>query len=118
MVENNLEKVNESISAILSDRNKKFVNDFMEKDEDGLDGKNQAKLWKLRNKLCPKNNQDKPSAKKDPSGNLITDREALEELYLNTYVERLKPNPIEDNMRILKYIRKNLHISLVLTDII
>ena len=36
---------------------------------------------------------DQPSAKLDNDGNLVTNKAELEELYLNTYVQRLKPNP-------------------------
>ena len=43
--------------------------------------------------------------KKDPKGNLITDKRLLEKLYLDTYVDRLKPNriaPCLENLEKLK----------------
>ena len=57
---------------------------------------NQAKPWGMKKKLCPKNTIDPPCAKKDKNGHLVTSKEGLEKLYVETYTERLKPNPINE----------------------
>ena len=44
--------------------------------------------------LVPKNSEDPPSAKMNQEGELVTDRTELEKLYLQTYIDRLKPNPV------------------------
>ena len=54
---------------------------------------NQIKTWKLKKKLAPKNTSDPPSAKMNAEGQLVTEKSELEKLYLNTYIEMLKPNP-------------------------
>ena len=54
----------------------------------------QVGLWKLRKKLLPRQS-DPPMGKKDLEGNLITGTEALKELYISTYVERLKHREIK-----------------------
>ena len=46
-----------------------------------------------KKKLCPKNINEAPAAKKNEYGELITDRKDLENLYSDTYKKRLKPNP-------------------------
>ena len=43
-------------------------------------------------KLAPKNTMDPPAAEKYKHGKLVTEKEHLEELYVETYSDRLKPN--------------------------
>ena len=40
-------------------------------------------------------------AKKDAKGTLITEKSSLEQLYLDTYVERLKPNQMASGLEAL-----------------
>ena len=51
---------------------------------------------------------DPPAAKKDEFGNLVTDREELEDLYIPTYQNRLQPNPISDKYVELKNLKEYL----------
>ena len=51
---------------------------------------------------------DPPGAKKDEFGNLVTDREELEDLYIPTYQNRLQPNPISDKYVELKNLKEYL----------
>ena len=60
-------------------------------------------------KLSPKNTIDPPASKKDEYGNLVTDQEALETLYIETYKSRLQPNPVSEDMAELKYLKEYLH---------
>ena len=50
-------------------------------------------MWKLKNQLMPKE-MDPSMAKVDNLGNLITAPEALKNLYLKTYVDRLRHREI------------------------
>ena len=49
----------------------------------------QLKLWKLKQKVCPRS-VDPPMAKKDRDGNLITAPSELKKLYSSTYNYRLR----------------------------
>ena len=49
---------------------------------------NNTQMWKLRRKLCPKN-VEKPSAKLNEKGKLITEKKQLLNLYKQTYIQRL-----------------------------
>jgi hypothetical protein len=62
----------------------------------------------LKKKLAPKNTIDPPAAKIDKFGNLVTDKKGLEELYLETYKDRLKPNEIADGLEDLKSLKEYL----------
>ena len=62
----------------------------------------------MKKKLAPKNTIDPPAAKIDKFGNLVTDKKGLEELYLETYKDRLKPNEIADGLEDLKSLKEYL----------
>ena len=50
-------------------------------------------------KLASRNSIEPPAAKRDKFGNLVTSRESLEKLYLDTYKERLQPNTIASDIK-------------------
>ena len=64
----------------------------------------QAGMWKLKNILIPKE-MDPPMAKLDKLGNLITAPVALKNLYLKTYVERLRHREMKFNLN-SNYLKK------------
>ena len=110
-IENTKEKideVNEAIAKICSNKNKKIVDEHLKPQNDAIEGFSQAKTWKLKKKLAPKNTAEPPAAKKDKWGNIVTDKEALEALYIDTYKERLKPNTILDGLEELKGLKEYL----------
>ena len=41
---------------------------------------------------------DPPAAKRDENDKLVTDKKDLEKLYLKTYIDRLTPNPIREDL--------------------
>ena len=53
---------------------------------------NVLKMWSLKKKILPQK-IDLPSAKKDQSGNFITDKNAILRLYKNEYIKRLTSKP-------------------------
>ena len=63
-----------------------------------MEGFTQTKVWSLKKKLAPKASIDPPSAKRDKDGKLVTNKSELEQLYLDTYVQRLTPNPVKEGM--------------------
>ena len=103
-----LENVSEQISQLCSDKNKQIVDDYIKDDDLSIEGFNQIKTWGLKKKLAPKNVIDPPAAKKDRTGNLVTDRKELENLYLETYKERLTPNEISEDLVDLKTLKEYL----------
>ena len=103
-----LNEVEEKIANICAKKNKALVDEHLGAKNDTIEGYSQAKIWSLKKKLSPKNTIDPPAAKKDEHGNLVTDREALEDLYLETYKSRLKPNPVADGYEDLKELNEYL----------
>ena len=104
----NLDNVNAKIAQLCSHKNKSLVDEYLGRNNDVFEGFTQAKTWKLKKRLSPKNTIDPPAAKKDDHGNLVTDREALEDLYLKTYQSRLQPNPINTEYEDIKSLKTYL----------
>ena len=68
---------------------------------------NNTGVWKLRQKIFPKP-VEKLSAKKDQSGNLITNPEVLKDLYIDGYLQRLKHREMFPGLLKLKTLREEL----------
>ena len=107
-VREDLNDVREDIAKICCETNRKIVEEYLGTWNDGIEGFSQPKTWKLKKKLAPKNTFDPPAAKKDKSGNMVTDKEGLETLYIDTYKDRLKPNTIADGLEDLKSLKEYL----------
>ena len=107
-IELEIEDTNEKISQICAKNNKKIVEDYLEHASDGVDGFGHQKVWKMKKILAPKNTFETPTAKKDDQGNLITDLKNLENLYLNTYINRLRPNQVQPHLQHLQQLKDYL----------
>ena len=70
-------------------------------------GVHSGKLWSLKRKLCPKT-RDPPTAMMDPEGNLITSANAIQNLALNTYKERLRNRKIKDDLKHIQTMKEEL----------
>ena len=90
------------------EQNKEVFQKYLGRLNDPLEGFNVSNTWNLKKKLAPKNTIEPPMAKKDSQGNLITDQKGLEQLYLKTYVERLKPNQIKPGLETLEGMKELL----------
>ena len=86
-LQDKLLSVESRIANYSSARNVKILSSHIE-DLSEKNGKfNITKMWKLRKKLCPKS-LEKPSAKINEKGKLVTQKKELKELYKNTYISR------------------------------
>ena len=107
-IKSSLNEVIEQIASLCCEKNKKITEEYLKSQSDAIEGFSQPNTWKLKKKLAPKNTIDPPAAKQDKFGNLVTDKEGLEALYLDTYIQRLKPNKIADGLEELKSLKEYL----------
>ena len=103
-----VEEISEKISDICAAKNRDIVKEHVGINDDAFEGFSQLKAWEMKKRLCPKNTLDPPAAKKDKHGTLVTEKEALENLYIETYVERLKPNTISEGLEDLEKLKNYL----------
>ena len=113
-IKDNIDKIEEEIYKICSDRNSKIVKDHISELSNEEGHVFRPNMWRLKQKLCPKNN-DPPMAKKDVNGKLISNPEKLRLLYLETYKQRLRHREIQPDykeLEILKNYLFNIRLSL------
>ena len=92
-----LKKVIEDIADIAEAKYRLVVDELKKMKPEG--GKiNSQKFWKMKKNLNP-NLKNGPSAMFDSKGTLITSSEAIKERALEVYINRLKPNKIEDHLK-------------------
>ena len=89
MAEKNVKEVVETIKSLGGD-------------EHSLSGAGRKQMWKLLKRKFPKNIPVVPVGKKDGTGNIITNHEGLKNLYLKTYIHRLRNRPIKSDFEELK----------------
>ena len=82
---------------------KEYINSLSSADGNFL----QLKLWKLKNKLCPKTGEP-PMAKKDENGTLVTHPELLKSLYLRTYMNRLCSREMKPELLDVFFLKEEL----------
>ena len=108
-IDDEIEKVQNEISALCGQKNRDITNEYLGQMNDPLEGVNMAKTWNLKKRLAPKNSLDTPMAKKDATGNLVTDNNELENLYIETYMKRLQPNKITEGLETLEEMKEFLY---------
>ena len=64
-----------------------------------------VKMWRTIQKICPKNDVTPPVAKIDHDGNLISNKEELKSLYVNTYKHRLRHRDMKPSFYYLRELK-------------
>ena len=92
-----LEEVERKLDDICAESNYRKIKEeiaHIKVDEGGI---HSGSLWRLKKKISPRC-RDPPTAMLDPSGNLLTSPEAIDELALITYKERLQNRKMRPNL--------------------
>ena len=110
-LEENLFLVESQISENVAEENLRNIKKNFEclSNPDGLVNTNG--LWNLKRKLFPENKETLPFAKQNLIGKLITSQEGLKELYLETFIHRLRCRPIKNELSQLKMIKDELFLE-------
>ena len=78
-------------------------------DEDNsIGGERRKKMWKVLKRNFPKITNAVPVGKKDGKGNIITNHESLKNLYLQTYLNRLRNRPIKPGLEEIRKLKMEL----------
>ena len=104
------DKVKDIEQQISEEHKKKQIQKVQEQIDaiSDADGRvNTSGAWKLRKKLCPKP-LEQLTAKIDKGGNLVTNPEAIKEIYLEAYADRLKHRDIIPELEHHKILREQL----------
>ena len=111
LVQDRIEQIETNIANEIIEENRKVIMDTSENlngEKDNLGGAGQKQMWKILKKKYPKTSPDVPVGKKDKSGNLITNHKGSKQLYLETYMHRLRNRPIKKDFEEIEELKNKL----------
>ena len=101
-----IEDVNCDIEGMISEQNaKKIKEHYSNLTEFGSFNIN--KMWNLKKKILPPKN-DQISAKKDSTGNMVSDKKSLSRIYKDEYIKRLTPTPPYAGYEDIQILKKSI----------
>ena len=65
-------------------------------------------VWKVKNKIFPKNQKSLPAAKKDVNGRLVTSKDEIKQLYSDTFSFRLRERPMKSGYEEIQQLTEDL----------
>ena len=65
-------------------------------------------MWRTLKQKIPKNLNTVPVGKKVENGKIVTHHSELKQLYLKTFVQRLRERPIKEKLENLKELKEDL----------
>ena len=90
-----------------SGNNAKIVQEHISEMTGGSGQVCRLNMWKLKKKLCPQN-IDPPMAKMNDDGDLVSNPDALKQLYVDTYKDRLRHRVIRPGYEELETLKDYL----------
>ena len=100
--------IEEEISNKIFERNRIMIIEQVGGMVDTASNLSRVRMWKIKQKVCPKTDASYPVAKKDANGDLITNKADLKNLYVRTYKERLRHREIRPDYAQLKDLKNGL----------
>ena len=100
--------IDDSIANKIFERNRKIIIEQVGGMVDTACNLSRIKMWKIKQKVCPKTDVAYPVAKMNNDGVLVSNKSDLKSLYVNTYKERLKHRTIRPGYEKLKQLKDGL----------
>ena len=107
-IQKQIEEIDEVIAQECSKDNFEKIKENFQTFANQNDVLNTNGVWSLMRKVFPKNTQPLPVAKRNIDGKIITNPELLKQLYLETYVHRLRHRPVHSEFSYLKDLKETL----------
>ena len=96
-LEEKLKAVDDEIADIESEANFMKLKEQINYLEDDTENLNSIRMWQLKKQICTKVTEN-PVAKKDESGNYVTEHSKLKSLYVSTYKKRMAHRKIKPHL--------------------
>ena len=100
--------IEQKISQKIYEKNRSIILEQVGGMVDMSSNLSRPRMWKIKQKVCPKKDVSYPVAKIDSNGDLITNKSELKILYANTYKDRLRHREIKPEYQILKQLKNGL----------
>ena len=110
-IEERISQIEQEIGNEISERYHKEIVETLREfggDEHNLNGSGRKKLWEKLKQKYPKCAPSVPVGKKDRAGNLISNHAGLKDLYLQTYIHRLRNRPMKTELLEMKKLKDQL----------
>ena len=107
IINDQIEKLEMQISSISAEKNAKLIQEHVSDLKDSEGKFSQVSMWRLKSKIFPSKSEP-PMAKRNENGTLITAPDLLKNLYLNTYIERLRNRPIRPGLEDIYWVKTEL----------
>ena len=107
-LEKELKEIEEELANSVSKSNFEKIKETLSQLESKNGSFSSAGLWKAKQKIVPKYVKPLPVAKIDSHGRLVSDPEELKQLYINTYIHRLRQRPIRPGYQELEVFKNEL----------
>ena len=110
LIQNNqkMTEIDEQIAEQIFQKNRSLIIEQVSEMRDASNNLSRIKMWKVKQKVCPRYDVDLPVAKVDSLGNLISNQDELKSLYVDTYRYRLRHRDMKPNFAYLKDLKNNL----------
>lgn len=100
---------NESLIAEkIAEQNKRIIIEQIQEMTDPTGNLSRIKMWKIRQRVCPRNENNVPVSKINEHGELISNKKELKSLYVSTYKHRLRHRNIAPGYEQLRDLKNNL----------
>ena len=103
-----LQELNNEISNLEAEENRNKLMDNFKQISDNPENINVSKMWKLLNKLWPKNSNSLPTAKKNHRGKIVSGPREIKLLLAKEYKDRLRCRPIRPDMKKMQKRKKHI----------
>ena len=110
-LEDKIRTIDEELSKEISEEYAQEVLETIESlggDRQAINGSGRKSLWQMLKKKYPKSASEIPLGKKDKFGNMVTSHFGLKNLYLKTYLHRLRNRPMKNEMVEIKKLKDDL----------
>ena len=110
-IEERIFQIENQVSNEISEKYVEEIVEVLKKlggDGQHLSGSGRKEIWKILKKQYPKCETAVPIGKKDKSDNIVSNHEGLKDLYLNTYMHRLRNRPVKKEYEDMKAYKDDL----------
>ena len=110
-IETIIAQIEEKIADVISEEYVQEIENVLNEiggDKQNLNGAGRRAIWDILKRNYPKSTIVVPVGKKDKTGNIVTNHAGLKQLYLNTYIHRLRTRPIKEEFEQMKQFKDEL----------
>ena len=100
--------IEDELADKIYERNRQIIIDQVASMTDTACNLSRIKMWKIKQRVCPKQDVSYPVAKINQNGDFVSNKTELKSLYVDTYKQRLKHREMQPEYLKLKELKEGL----------